>query len=323
MKLHSFWSSFPEMEERLGKVAVYFDKILDETPALIRPALESLLGSPGKMLRPAFVLMSAEAGDRVSENLYSVAAAIELLHTASLIHDDIIDYSSERRGKPSLHTVMGVKKAVLAGDYLLVRALELASAAHEDGLIDAVNNGAASLCLSEIEQDSDPGNYFIDRETYYSRIHGKTAELFALSCRVGAVLGGAEKDICDDLYNIGKNFGTAFQIFDDVFDYQKISERTGKPSGNDLKDGIPTLPLILALEKSDQSLKRLCRSKFRFHRRSAIRKKVLAGGFNQQAAVIGDQFIQKSVDQLNALVFPDQQLFIRIINEMRHSYEPA
>ncbi len=321
LKQHRFWSEFPEMENRLKKISEYFIRIMDDTPALIREDLKIMFETPGKMLRPAFVLMSASSGSRVSDNLYPVAAAVELLHSATLVHDDIIDYSPERRGRPSLHSRMGIKRAVLAGDYLLAKAMELASGAHKDGLVEAVNTAVSRLCLSEIDQDSGQGQYFIDRETYYRRINGKTAELFALSCKVGAVLGGSGNTVCDTFYNIGKNFGTAFQIYDDVLDYTGSADKTGKPPGNDLKDGIPTLPLILALENGDRALERLCRSRFRLKRAEAIRRKVISGGFTRKAADIGDSFFTECIEDIETLDFPDRELFVSVIKKLKNSYE--
>lgn len=317
MELHSIWATFPEMQKRLSRVTDYFVRVVDETPALIKDDLQQFLLTPGKMLRPAFILMAATSGENISEHIYEVAAAIELLHAATLIHDDVIDFSPARRNKPTLHVNLGIKRAVLAGDYLFARSLELASTAHNDLLVSTMNKGITRLCLSEIDQDSGLGDYFIDRETYFNRIHGKTAELFALSCRVGAVLGGADEALCDAFYDLGWNYGMAFQINDDVLDYRGAAQRMGKPVGNDLKDGIPTLPLIIALEKGDPVLERICRSRFKYRLRGQIKKRVLDGGFDKEAAAVGETHRQNCLNQLSALDFADRELFISIIEKLK------
>ncbi|HAK45270.1 MAG TPA: hypothetical protein DCO79_05050, partial [Spirochaeta sp.] len=185
-----------------------------------------------------------------------------------------------------------------------------------DLLVSIMNKAVSAVCLSEIEQDSEPGNYFIDRAAYFSRIRGKTAELFALSCRVGAVLGGADEKFSEEFYDVGLNFGLAFQIMDDVLDYRGSSDRMGKPVGNDLKAGIPTLPLILALESGDTTLERFCRSRNKYRLRAAIRKRVLKGGFDKAAAVIGEEYLGKCLDKLQSLEFQDRDLFAAVISSL-------
>ncbi len=317
MNLHSLWTSFPSYQKKLSEVQGHILSVVEEAPGLINENL-GILKTPGKMLRPAFVMMSAGIGQDTDKNVSKVAAAVELLHTATLIHDDVIDASSSRRNNPALHVRAGIKTAVLAGDFLFSKALELASSANSEGLVGAVNKGIAEICMSEIEQDSEQGNYFIDRETYFRRIHGKTAELFALSCRVGAVLGGAEPEEADAFYEVGRNFGIAFQIEDDVLDYRGSVQKLGKPVGNDLKDGIPTLPLILAIEDGDSKIIKMCRSKGRYLLKTQIRKRVLKGGYDERAAVIGEEYRQACIDGLSKLEFADKEIFIELINKLRH-----
>jgi heptaprenyl diphosphate synthase len=179
---------------------------------------------------------------------------VELLHGATLIHDDVIDRAPLRRGKPTIYASGGAKRAVLVGDYLLAQSLELASKANDNRLVQVMTKGVSRLCSSEIEQDFSQGKLFITREDYYGRIRGKTAELFALSCFAGALLSGADRAVCDDFYQAGLDFGMAFQIDDDVLDYRGKGSRMGKRTGEDLRAGIPTLPLILALEHEGPSL---------------------------------------------------------------------
>ena len=321
MKLHPFWSKYPEFETRLLRVTDFFNDIAEETPDMIKADVDSILSSPGKMLRPAFTIMASSAGTNISENIYRVAAAVELLHTASLVHDDIIDFSPQRRGQPSLHARIGIKKAVLAGDFLLVRALELSASAHDDGLVESVNTGVSRMCLSMIEQDSGFGDLFINRQTYLGRINGKTAELFALSCKAGAVLGHADAETVEKFYQLGKSFGTAFQIYDDILDYRSGSGATGKPPGNDLKAGIPTLPLILALEDDCPGLEKLCRSRFRRFYRKKITKKIINGGYDSAAAETAKAYIRSCTDIIKSIEFADKELMLSVIDDLIKTYE--
>ena len=173
MSLHPLWSKFPEMVPELQKVSELLKKTIEDSPASLREDLGRLVLSPGKMLRPAFVILSSSWGEKKSEGLYSVAAAVELLHIATLVHDDVLDGAPQRRGVQTLHQTMGIKKAVLAGDYLLSVALKLASREYEQDLLPVLLRGVTRLCVSEIDQDFHNFEMRISRDAYLSRIQGK------------------------------------------------------------------------------------------------------------------------------------------------------
>lgn len=227
------------------------EKTVESAHAFIRSLLRSHVSSGGKMLRPALVLLCSKLGEESDrDQAITVATVLEMIHLASLAHDDIIDSAKTRRGVPTLFAQAGAKQAVLAGDYLLARALALVSDEESSEKINAqvVSNALARLCESELEQDAGQGNYFISKTTYFRRIGGKTASLFALSCYAGASVGklsDLERMVC---HRIGYTMGMAFQIQDDILDYVGKKEMLGKHTGKDLKEGIPTLPLLLALE---------------------------------------------------------------------------
>lgn len=260
----------PELKLELESVQATIEKTVESGHAFIRTLLRSHVESGGKMLRPALVLLCsrlAEESDR--DQAIKVASVVEMIHLASLAHDDIIDSAKTRRGVPTLFAQRGVKQAVLAGDYLLARALGLVSEKGHEKMIDVrvVSTAVARLCESELEQDAGQGHYFISKSTYFRRIGGKTASLFALSCYVGAEVGKLsdfERKIC---HRIGYAMGMAFQIQDDILDYVGKKELLGKHTGKDLSEGIPTLPLLLALEaeedlpKEERKLTLLLRSR--------------------------------------------------------------
>ncbi len=235
MTLSHFWDSFPSLKTRLARVADEIEQVWSESPSPVREDLEPLLLTPGKMLRPAFFLMAASASEEDRPEIYRTAAAVELLHTASLIHDDILDNAATRRGIPTLNSRFGIRKAVLEGDYLLSRALQLASGSHDSYLMSAVNRSMEGLCLSEIDQDFSQGSLAIGKERYLNRIKGKTAELFGLSLQAGAHMGGMGEEDSRMAYDAGIAFGISFQIEDDILDYRGSATKLGKPTGKDLR----------------------------------------------------------------------------------------
>jgi heptaprenyl diphosphate synthase len=245
----SFWNKEPWVQSQLQRVHQTILEVVGQAHGFIRPILLEHLETTGKMLRPALVLITSKLGDRdVTDEAVRVAATIELIHLASLVHDDIIDSAPKRRGRATLFAHLGAKQAVLAGDFLLAKALSLTN--DIEGLnIMAVSNAMSRLCESELEQDAAQGDFFITHSTYLRRIAGKTASLFALACYAGVALQKRE-DLTEVIcHRTGYTLGMAFQIQDDILDYNGSSQKLGKNTANDLRCGIPTLPLIYALEE--------------------------------------------------------------------------
>ncbi len=202
--------------------------------------------SGGKRLRPAMTIASAMLGKYQRDKVLSTAVSIELLHTATLVHDDIIDNSPLRRNIPTVFAREGVNTAVFAGDYLYVKSIQaLAAADLPLAYMQQLAKAIEAVCVGEVEQFRGRGS-IPGFKTYLSRISRKTAALFAAACAVGAHLGGLVDDQIKLAARFGGYFGIAFQIKDDLLDILERPEATGKPAGNDLKEGIVTLPLILA-----------------------------------------------------------------------------
>ncbi|NLE15705.1 MAG: polyprenyl synthetase family protein [Spirochaetales bacterium] len=245
-----FWNDEQELKEHLLQVSRTIENTVATAHTFIRPILLEHVQSVGKMLRPALVMITSALGEHsVTEDAIRVGSVIELIHLASLVHDDIIDSAATRRGKSTIYAKLGAKQAVLAGDFLLAKALLLTSG-KERGMDSRVISAALSrLCESELEQDAGQGDFFISRHTYLRRIAGKTASLFALSCYAGVALQEAEPQKLLLCHRIGYCMGMAFQIQDDILDYAGSASKLGKNTGNDLKCGIPTLPLLYALEQ--------------------------------------------------------------------------
>ncbi len=205
-----------------------------------------LIASGGKRLRPAMTIASSMMGEYQREKAVSTAISIELLHTATLVHDDIIDNSPLRRNIPTVYAREGVNTAVFTGDYLYVKSImALASAGLPMEYMRQLAGAIEEVCVGEVEQFRGRGK-LPGFKTYLSRISRKTAALFAAACAAGAHIGGLSEEQVKLAGRFGGYFGIAFQIKDDLLDIMESENTTGKPAGNDLLEGVITLPVILA-----------------------------------------------------------------------------
>lgn len=211
---------------------------------------EHLLFCPGKRIRPLLALLSARMGGDESQSL-TLAAAIEYLHTATLLHDDILDEAQLRRGKTTAHHIWGNSFAILGGDFLLARAVSLVAGLNNRRLMQKFAYFAEKIIAGEILEISLKGRLDLTETVYYKIIQGKTAFLFSAACESGGELGGLQPQQIVVLGKYGLNLGLAFQIEDDIMDYLGDSARDGKLKGNDLREGKVTLPLIMAMQKAD------------------------------------------------------------------------
>lgn len=234
--------------EELGVFSSMFDKMMEESDGILHNICRGIAEHKGKLMRPTLLLLVAKEYGRVGEAAYFSALTLELLHNASLIHDDIVDESDERRGRPSVRAVYGNKVGVLAGDYLLSSSLENAA---KTGNIHIVSDIAAlgkHLSQGEIIQLSNTQQTDFSEASYYDVIRLKTASLFSSAARLGALSVGAGEEIVNRMNRMGEIIGICFQIRDDIFDY--FSSDIGKPTGNDMLEGKLTLPVLYALNHS-------------------------------------------------------------------------
>ncbi len=216
--------------------------------SIMQDLLDHITGSRGKRLRPILLLLCAGFKPANDYLLIKAAAAVELIHTASLIHDDIIDESSERRGKATLNAGWGNSPAVLAGDFLFARAFELLALCGDFELNKLLTRAVGTMCEGEIEQRNCSYNFQLTEEQYLRNIYRKTAALMEVCCSSGARLSKLEEGALQQLEAYGRNLGYAFQIIDDVLDITGDPSLTGKPAGNDLREGVVTLPVIYVLQ---------------------------------------------------------------------------
>lgn len=217
--------------------------------ALLNYITQYIIRRKGKQMRPMFVFFSAGITGQITESTYRAASLIELLHTATLIHDDVVDDSNLRRGFFSINALWKNKIAVLVGDYLLSRGLLLALDSNEFDLLKIVSNATREMSEGELLQIEKARRLDIKEEIYFEIIRKKTASLIASCCAAGAHSAGADPEIVKKMHQIGELVGIAFQIKDDLFDYQD-NKRVGKPNGIDIKEQKMTLPLIYMLNNS-------------------------------------------------------------------------
>lgn len=220
---------------------------LQSDVALIRQVAEHIIGSGGKRLRPALVCLSARAHGYEGVDHHRLAAVVEFIHTATLLHDDVVDASELRRGRATANALFGNEASVLVGDFLYSRSFQMMVTVRSMRVLEVLADATNIIAEGEVLQLLNCHNPEIDETGYLQVIRYKTAKLFEAASRIGAVLAGASREQEDSMANYGMHLGTAFQLIDDVLDYSGDHEETGKNIGDDLAEGKPTLPLIHAI----------------------------------------------------------------------------
>ena len=242
------------IDAELNEFEKTFETSLRSRVALLDIIMKYIVKRKGKQMRPMFVLLAAGTCGKISTTTYRGASLIELLHTATLVHDDVVDDAYQRRGFFSINALWKNKIAVLVGDYLLSRGLLLSVENEDFELLKIVSNAVKVMSEGELLQIEKARRLDIDEAIYFEIIKGKTASLIASACGVGAASVGAEKSVVDKMKMVGELAGIAFQIKDDLFDYNDAD--VGKPTYIDIKEKKMTLPLIYTLNNCKSSVKR-------------------------------------------------------------------
>lgn len=294
-----------ELKENLKKFELFFRDCLTSDSPLLNKVLKYVFDRKGKRMRPICVFLAAAATQRpLVEATFIGAAAIEMIHTASLIHDDVVDSSDMRRGNKSVNAEWSSQIAVLTGDYLLAKALRLVT---KHGLFDFTSIMAKPICemsegeMLQIEQSRTQNT---DEQIYLGIIRKKTAAIVGTSMEIGAKSTGGEH-IAKLMYDIGENIGMAFQIKDDVFDYQKTN-LLGKPTGNDIIERKMTLPLIHALRqaKPDERksvLKHVAEAATNTENVSKVRDFVVKNHGTESAMSVAATYVDKAIELISTL----------------------
>jgi len=249
---------YRSIQDDLSQVKGYLRSIIKVDFSWLSQQLDYVAGGGGKGIRPALTLLSGKFYQYNLKYLLPMAVSVELMHTATLVHDDAIDKSSLRRGRATIYKLWGTEPAVLLGDYLFAKAGEFVSDTQNPRVIKLFSQTLATISSGELNQFFSAYNLKQTREQYFKKISGKTASLFSLATESGAILSGAPEKSVKILRDYGYYLGIAFQIVDDILDFIGTEEELGKPVGSDLTQGTLTLPAMLLLERypEDNPVKR-------------------------------------------------------------------
>ena len=268
------------IEGDLNEFITLFEQSLTHQDGMLSSALSHIRKRGGKRMRPILMLLMAKNYGAISSVTQHSAVGLELLHTASLVHDDVVDESGERRGQASVNATYNNKVAVLVGDYILSTALLHVSFTGHQRIVQELSELGRTLAAGEILQLSNIQNQDFSEEVYYQVIQQKTAALFQSCAAIGALSAGATDEQVQKAGEFGKNLGIMFQIRDDIFDYFD-SKEIGKPTGNDMTEGKLTLPVIYALNNTD------------FDSMLTLAKKVKAGTINPDEIAVLVEFTKQ------------------------------
>lgn len=248
------------MEADMRQVDAVIRERLASRVALINQISTYIVSAGGKRIRPRLVLLFAQALGFAGPERFELAATIEFIHTATLLHDDVVDESSLRRGRATSNALFGNAASVLVGDFLYSRAFQMMVSVNRMRVLDVLADATNVIAEGEVLQLMNMHDPDISVEDYLRVIRYKTAKLFEASARLGAVLAGADGALEDSCAAYGRALGTAFQLVDDLLDYEGNSEELGKNVGDDLREGKPTLPLLIAMQRGSDEERGLVRS---------------------------------------------------------------
>ncbi|WP_017728033.1 heptaprenyl diphosphate synthase component II [Halalkalibacterium ligniniphilum] len=276
---------------------------------VLREASTHLLKAGGKRIRPVLVLLAAKFGNYNIDVLKHVAVPLELIHMASLVHDDVIDDAELRRGKKTIKSQWDNRVAMYTGDYIFAKAVEASTFFDDPKIHQILSHAIVEMCVGEVEQIRDQYNWNQNLRIYFRRIKRKTALLIAVSCQLGALAAKAEPSIQKKLFFFGYYVGMSFQITDDILDFVGTEEQLGKPAGGDLLQGNVTLPALYALYHDDKSkalIKETLSNPYLEHQDMAeVISAIKHSGGIEYALSISDRYLEKALKALEPL--PEQK----------------
>jgi geranylgeranyl pyrophosphate synthase len=244
---------FAGIQPDLDQVDITFEERATSGLEILNSASMHALGSPGKRLRTALTLLSGKMKTYRFDKLLPLSVAFEMVHLATLIHDDIVDNAKTRRGNPTVNALWGDNIAILLGDYYFAKTAGLIADINDNRIDHLFSDTVATVCEGTILEIMTAGRIDLTLETYFEKISHKTACLIAACCKGGAIVSQASDEEITLLNEYGQHLGIAFQIIDDILDYTQDQSTIGKPAGNDLRQGMVTLPLIYALQEQPQN----------------------------------------------------------------------
>lgn len=240
--------TYSYLKKDLDKIETALDEIIQADHHILNSASKHLLKAGGKRIRPLFVLLSGKCGQADNAQIKTIAVSLELIHMATLVHDDVIDNAALRRGEPTIKKQYGNRVAMYTGDYMLALALENITRIDNPYIHQTLSNALVEVCIGEIEQMKYKYIWNQHLRTYLRRIKRKTALLIATSCKLGALASNMPDEDVNRLYKYGYYIGMSYQIIDDILDFTSNAKELGKPAGNDLLQGNVTLPVLFAMQ---------------------------------------------------------------------------
>lgn len=297
------------------KINQVLERHIAELPVGARPVARHVLMAGGKRLRPLLTLLTGRALGSNSDVLYELGAAVEILHAATLLHDDILDNATLRRGKPAAHMLYGASSAVLAGDVMLAKALLMVSALGDTRLTACVAEAVMRTAEGEMAEFAKLRNTELSQEDYVAIITGKTAWMLRASCELGALFAGAQAPLAQAAADFGLELGIAFQMVDDALDFSP-ADHTGKPTGGDVKEGKITPPLLLYI--ADLPEKERVAFKRRFQENAldseeleALSLAIYTKGYAQQTRELADKHLVLAQNALECFPESSERLILR------------
>ncbi len=293
--------SYAYLKKDLNTIESALESTVIAEHKILHEASLQLLKAGGKRLRPVFALLASKFGNASNERVTNVASTLELIHMASLVHDDVIDNSNLRRGKPTVKAKWDNRIAMFSGDFIFARALERFTTVEDKKAHEVLSHTMIELTLGEIEQIKDKHNFDQNLRTYLRRIKRKTALLISSSCQLGAIAGRCSPQIEKALFRYGYFIGMSYQIIDDILDFTATEAQLGKPAGSDLLQGNITLPVFYAIENSE--LKQDLIQYFHKNNNDEISFSELLNRIKESNAIersreLSNQYLQKAYDSL-------------------------
>lgn len=307
------------MNSEIKKIEKQLEQSIKSNDSVLEAASYHLFSSGGKRVRPAFVILSSQFGKSMNDDVYRVAVALELIHMATLVHDDVIDKSDKRRGRLTIAKKWDQHTAILTGNFLLARGLEHISNIEANHVHSVISSAIVEVCRGELYQFQDQFNSAQTITNYLRRINRKTALLIQLSTEVGAITSGADAKTVHNLKMIGHYIGMSFQIVDDILDFTSTEKKLGKPVGSDLMNGHLTLPVLLEMRQNEsfkKQIEQLNPNSSRESFESCIRQ-IQNSESIQQSQEISDRYLEKALRLIDKLENEDSKpLFKKLIKKV-------
>ncbi len=298
------------IEKELEQFQREFENALHSDIELINTISHYIVSQEGKKIRPSLLLLSARLCGQPNNDSYIAASLVEILHTATLVHDDIVDESEERRGQPSVKALWKNKVSVLLGDYLFSKSLRSMLRLKNFEALEMLSETSELLSSGELLQLGKSYTNGMDEDIYYRMIWAKTASLFATACKLGGMTVGADSGKTEKLWLYGKYLGIAFQIKDDLLDFTGSKKDIGKPIGRDIKANLITLPLLYTMQKlpprEGQRLRKLIRSDLNEEEIARVNSLIAVQGGLDYTRQVLDRFSKQALEQLD--MFPDSEI---------------